>query len=168
MERHNRKSYLAPPPPKSLKDEKEESPRRSPAPKPAVSKSSRTPHYTPTSGEIPLNVANEMSSHSRRYHIPSNPSPRPSRSTRSPPPISLEHLSLETKDDEYRPGRRAHLGDPVSALEPPARQHVGSRSASSHNINSRKPLQSTTLPPRGAPPSGPLPPAPVPGAPWQR
>ncbi|KAE8321953.1 kinase-like domain-containing protein [Aspergillus sergii] len=172
MERHNRKSYLAPPPPKSLKDEKEESPRRSPAPKPAVSKSSRTPHYTPTSGEIPVNMVNEMSSHSRHYHVPPNPSPRPSRSTRSPPTISLEHLSLETKDDDYRSGRRpsrAHLGDPVSALEPPSRQHIVSRSASSHNMKSRMPLQTSAMPVRAVPPpSGPLPPASVPGTPWQR
>ncbi|KAE8144686.1 kinase-like domain-containing protein [Aspergillus avenaceus] len=167
MERHNRKSYLAPPPPKSLRDEKEESPRRSPAPKTASSKASRS-HYTPTSGEIPLNMANET--HSRNYHVPSSQSPRPSRSNRTPPPISLEHLSLETRDDEYRSGRRPsrmHPVEPSSALEPPSRSHV-SRSASSHNTKSRMPLQTSALPGRTAPPSGPLPPAPVPGAPWHR
>ncbi|EAU31082.1 hypothetical protein ATEG_08950 [Aspergillus terreus NIH2624] len=161
MDRHNRKSYLAPPPPKSLK---EESSHPKPPPKPAASKPSRSPqHYTPTSGEIPVNIASDVSSHQRHYHIPSNPSPRPSYQTRSPLSISLEHLSLETREDEYRQGRRPsrnHHADPASALEAP-RPSMASRSASSHNTKSRMPLQSSALPIRAPPPSGPPPPPPV-------
>jgi mitogen-activated protein kinase kinase len=172
MERHNRKSYLAPPAPKSLK---EEAGHPTPPPKPAVSRPSRTPGHMPTSGDIPLNIANDSSSssHSRHYNVPSNPSPHLAKSTRSPPPLSLEHLSLETKEEEYRSGRRPsrnYLGDPVSAIDAPTRPQISSRSASSHNTKSRMPLQSATLPIRAAPPpSGPPPPAPVSaGGSWRR
>ncbi|GAQ04839.1 dual specificity protein kinase FUZ7 [Aspergillus lentulus] len=172
MERHNRKSYLAPPAPKSLK---EEAGHPTPLPKPAVSRPSRTPGHMPASGEIPLNIANDSSSssHSRHYNVPSNPSPHLARSTRSPPPLSLEHLSLETKEEEYRSGRRPsrnYLGDPVSAIDAPTRPQISSRSASSHNTKSRMPLQTATLPIRAAPPpSGPPPPAPVSaGGSWRR
>ncbi|KAH8428958.1 MAP kinase kinase Ste7 [Aspergillus melleus] len=176
MERHNRKSYLAPAPPKSLKEEASQPvPNPSPAAtKPVSSKSSsRTPQYPPSSGDIPLNMPAEVSSsHSRHYQYPSNPSPRPSRSTRSPP-LSLEHLSLETKEDEYRSGRRpsrAHLVDPISAVDSSSRPSMSSRSASSHNTKSRMPLQSSTHPIRAAPPpSGPPPPVPTSGGgSWQR
>ncbi|KAI9376479.1 kinase-like domain-containing protein [Aspergillus egyptiacus] len=172
MERHNRRSYLAPPAPKSLKEDSS-----SPAiPKPAKPSRSAT-------GEIPLNVSREissrempsrdvhyrdtpshdyssrdMASHSRQHqHIPSSQSPYPVRSTRSPP-ISLEHLSLESKEDEYRSARRPSrtpLGDSSSSLDPSLRPSIGSRSASSHNTKSRMPLQNTALPFRMAPsPSG--------------
>ncbi|KAF9887159.1 MAP kinase kinase (MEK) [Aspergillus nanangensis] len=163
MDRHNRKSYLAPPPPKSLK---EESSYHSNIPaKPMTTKSSRSPRYTPTSGEIPVNIATEAPPpHQRHYHIPSNPSPRPAHPTRTPPPISLEHLSLEAKEDD-RSGRRPsrnQMGEPISTLEAP-RPYFGSRSASSHNTKSRMPLQTSTLSLRTPPPSGPPPPPPVQG-----
>ncbi|KAA8645480.1 hypothetical protein EYZ11_009738 [Aspergillus tanneri] len=165
MERHNRKSYLAPPPPKSLREDPS---HPSPAQKPTTANPSRTPQYPPTSGETTVNVSRETpSSHSRHVQYPSNPSPQPVRSTRSPP-LSLEHLSLETKEDGYRSGRRpsrAHPEDPVSAVDSPFRPPMASRSASSHNSKSRMPLQSSTLPVRAAPPpSGPPPPVPAPGA----
>ncbi|PYH90562.1 kinase-like protein [Aspergillus ellipticus CBS 707.79] len=165
MERHNRKSYLAPPPPKSLK---EEPPVSNPSPKPQSSKPSRTPQYVPTSssGDVPLNVDHDVPAHQQYSYFPANPSPRPSRTTRSPP-ISLEHLSLE---DEYRSGgrRRTPVGGPSSGLEPPVHPGMGSRSASSHNTRSRMPLQSAALPVRMAPPpTGPLP-TPPSGGSWQR
>ncbi|KAL4919090.1 kinase-like domain-containing protein [Aspergillus aurantiobrunneus] len=165
MERHNRKSYLAPPAPKSLKDS-QESPDKAPSPvhvqKHVGSKSSRS-----ATGEIPLNVVRDTPSH-QRQQAPSNPSHYPSRSNRSPP-ISLEHLSLESKQDEHRPTRRPSrtpLGETSSSLDPSLRPSIGSRSASSHNTKSRMPLQNTALPFRAAPsPGG----APNPNtATWQR
>ncbi|OOQ90757.1 Protein kinase byr1 [Penicillium brasilianum] len=189
MERHNRKSYLAPPAPKSLKETTNSISNSSspvplaapppPAPKPApISKSSRTPQlqsypqaqspYHPSSGEIPLNIANDYPTPNRHYapqaqaqqhHYYSNPH---SRSTQSPTIPSLEHLSLETKDDEARYGRRPmrHLGDPVSAVEAPSRPFMSPRSVSSHNAKSRTNLTSTTLPIRAAPPPSHAPPPP--------
>ncbi|KAL4995675.1 kinase-like domain-containing protein [Aspergillus recurvatus] len=180
MERHNRKSYLAPPAPKSLKETRESSSpaqASSPVQKHVPSRPSRG-----TTGEIPLNVARDSPSYQRQHvpssqshypsnqsHYSSNPHHYPSRSTRSPPPISLEHLSLESKQDEHRPTRRPSrtpLGDTSASLDQSLRPSIGSRSASSHNTNSRMPLQSTALPFRAAPtPSG----VPTPNsASWQR
>ncbi|KAJ5624663.1 MAP kinase kinase Ste7 [Penicillium lagena] len=172
MERHNRKSYLAPPAPKSLKEGAAQSPLTATISTPKSSSTSRTssrtpnPQYTtPTSGEIP--VANDVSGSSRHYnHHPSQQSAVPSlRSARSPPPLSLEHLSLETRDAEdarssRRPGR--HLGDPTSAVEASSRPFMSPRSISSHNTKSQTNLHSATLPIRaGPPPSGPPPAPPV-------
>ncbi|KAL5043431.1 hypothetical protein BDW71DRAFT_120421 [Aspergillus fruticulosus] len=180
MERHNRKSYLAPPAPKSLKEPRESSsPAQVPSPvqKHVPSRPSRG-----TTGEIPLNVARDSPSHQRQHvpssqshypsnqsHYSSNPSNYHSRSTRSPPPISLEHLSLESKQDEHRPTRRPSrtpLSDTSSSLDQSLRPSIGSRSASTHNTNSRMPLQSTALPFRAAPTPGGIP---TPNsASWQR
>ncbi|OJJ61622.1 hypothetical protein ASPSYDRAFT_147787 [Aspergillus sydowii CBS 593.65] len=153
MERHNRKSYLAPPAPKSLKESKDiPSPGQPKAPSPVhaqkqvSNKSSRS-----AAGEVPLNV--DHGSSQQRQHVPSNPSYFPSRSNRSPP-ISLEHLSLESRQDENRSARRPSrtpLGDTSSTTDQSLRPSLGSRSASSHNTNSRMPLQSTALPFRAAP-----------------
>ncbi|KAL3470802.1 kinase-like domain-containing protein [Aspergillus californicus] len=168
MERHNRKSYLAPPAPKSLKEEQESS-SSSVLPRPAKPSRSAT-------GDIPLNVARDIPTQPRHQQVPSNPSNRPSnhpthpsqpsqpsqpsnypvRSTRSPP-ISLEHLSLESKQEEYRQTRRPSrtpLGDTSSSLDPSLRPSITSRSASSHNTKSRMPLQNTALPFRVAPTPG--------------
>lgn len=186
MERHNRKSYLAPPAPKSLKEGTTPSPNTPssaaaaaaatpvPAPVPkqtptiTTSKPLRTPQQSqpspyqqnPSSGES--KIANDVSSPhryygSQGYHYSS------SSSTRSPAPPSLEHLSLETKDDESRSGRQTtrYLGDPVSAIEAPSRPFMSPRSVSSNNTK-RTNLTSTTLPIRAAPPpKGPPPPPPV-------
>ncbi|KAL4766824.1 kinase-like domain-containing protein [Aspergillus nidulans var. acristatus] len=180
MERHNRKSYLAPPAPKSLKETRESpSPALVPSP---VQKHSTSRPSRGTTGEIPLNVARDSTSHQRQHapqsqshfssnppHYSSNSSHYSSRSSRSPPPISLEHLSLESKQDEHRPTRRPSrtpLGDSSSSLDQSLRPSIGSRSASSHNTNSRMPLQSTALPFRVAPTPGGFP---TPNsASWQR
>ena len=153
MERHNRKSYLAPPAPKSLKESKDiPSPGQPKAPSPVhaqkqvSNKSSRS-----AAGEVPFNV--DHGSSQQRQHVPSNPSYFPSRSNRSPP-ISLEHLSLESRQDENRSARRPSrtpLGDTSSTTDQSLRPSLGSHSASSHNTNSRMPLQSTALPFRAAP-----------------
>lgn len=187
MDQHKRKSYLGPPVPPSLRESSTPSsnPTSSPvgAPtsttvgKPPVSKSTRTPQQSPfpsnpLSGDIPLRIANEIPSNHRHY----NPQPQPqyysssSRVTRSPPPPSLEHLSLETSDDENRSGRRAmrqHLGDPVSAIDAPSRPYMSPRSSSSNNTNPRTNLHSSTMPIRAAPPTGPPPPPPVSAGNWR-
>lgn len=169
-ERHNRKSYI---PPQAVR---ESAALPKPPPKPAASKPSRTPHYTLNTGEIPLNIAND--SHQRSLYPPSKPSPQPTRSTLSPS-LSLEHLSLESKDEESRQSRlssRSPRGDPLSAVDRPTRPFMGVRSVSSHNANSRTALQTTTLPvhtasysnapppPTGAPPAPPI----SAGGPWHR
>ncbi|KAJ5594503.1 Dual specificity protein kinase FUZ7 [Penicillium hispanicum] len=192
MDRHNRKSYLQPPAPKSLKEgttptsnipSSASSVVPTPAPAPALapapasipkpaaplSKPSRAPQPqqspfqpNPVSGDIPLNIASDVSTPRHYYgHQPYHYSS--SRGARSPPPPSLEHLSLETKDDdEPRYGRRPmrHLGDPVSAVEAPSRPFMSPRSVSSHNTKSRTNLNPAALPIRTAPPSGPPPPPP--------
>ncbi|PLN74410.1 protein kinase-like protein [Aspergillus taichungensis] len=155
MERHNRKSYLAPPPPKSLKEE------QSSKSKSGSGTPGRTPSYPSPRApeEIPVNMVPD-----RPAYRPSTQSPRPMRSSRSPPRIALEHLSLETREEDGRSGRRPSrhaLGDPVSAVGSPGHVSRGSRS-SSHNPHARLPLQTSTLPVRAAPPpSGPPPPPPT-------
>jgi mitogen-activated protein kinase kinase len=187
MEQHNRKSYLGPPAPKSLRDTQTpnsnstSSPVAAPTPStigkpPPISKSSRTPQQSPypsnsASGDIPLKIANDDPSNPRYYNPQIRPQPQSShyysssRSTRSPAPPSLEHLSLETNDDDdIRSGRRQMrqpLGDPISAVDAPSRPFMSPRSASSNNSNPRTNLHAATLPLRAAPPNGPPPPPPV-------
>ena len=166
MERHNRKSYLAPPPPKSLKEEQSSKSKS----KSGSGTPGRTPPYSSPRApeEIPVNMVPD-----RPAYRPSTQSPRPMRSARSPPRIALEHLSLETREDDGRSGRRPSrhaLGDSVSsAVGSPGHVSRGSRS-SSHNPHARLPLQTSTLPVRAAPPpSGPPPPPPTSsGSGWSR
>ncbi|KAL4792276.1 kinase-like domain-containing protein [Aspergillus venezuelensis] len=165
MERHNRKSYLAPPAPKSLKESKESSsPAKTPssvhAQRHTASKSSRSGH-----GEIPLNVVQDVPAPHYRQHVPTNSGHYPSRLTHTPP--SLEHLSLESKQEEHRQTRRPSRTPEQGSGLAPMRPSIGSRSASSHNTNSRMPLQSTALPFRAAPsPANGVPPSG--SASWQR
>lgn len=178
MERHNRKSYLGPAPPTSLKKEEREkekergrekenegSMRPTPPPKPAPSRPSRPPHHTPPSGEIPLNI-NDASSHQHRSnYAPSNSSSHSSRSTRSP----LDHTPLVTRDDDFRASRPTYSshGSPTSTLDVPARPQMASRSASSSNMRSQAALHNTTLPIRAAPaPNGSS--TASSGGPWRR
>lgn len=151
MERHNRKSYQGPAPPKSLKDkekekEKEATPRPMPPPKPSSSgRPTRTPpqNNTPASGEI--QIANDVPTHPRYNYTSSNNN----NSSASPVRSQLEHLSLETQEAS-RPGYSSHAS-PASALDVPARPQMGARSASSSNMRSRAALHNTTLPIRAAP-----------------
>ncbi|KAJ5613509.1 hypothetical protein N7528_007163 [Penicillium herquei] len=166
MERHNRKSYLAPPAPKSLKEGVTQTPTSNTSsnalptpisaamqtPKPApISKSIRQP---PTSNDIPVNYADE----DRYYGAQQQSQYYSSRNARSPPPLSLEHLSI----DDDRSGRRQmrHHGEPVSAIEPSSQSFMSPRSASTNNKTQAN-LHNSALPLRPAPPSGPPPPAPV-------
>ncbi|CAG7927005.1 unnamed protein product [Penicillium olsonii] len=191
MEQHNRKSYLGPPAPKSLRDAQTPTSNSTSSPvagptsassgigkPPPISKSSRTPQQSPypsnqVSADIPLKIANDPSSNPRYFNHQAQPHPQSShyysssKSTRSPPPPSLEHLSLETNDDDdIRSGRRQmrqHLNDrdPVSAVDAPSRPFMSPRSASSNNSNPRTNLHSAALPLRAAPSNGPPPPPPV-------
>ena len=171
MERHNRKSYLGPAAPRSLKDkekekekerekekekekenenekkkeeekEKKESSRPAPPPKPVSSQLSRTP----PSDEIPLKI-NDTSS--RYNYAPSSSSSHSSRSNRSP----LDHAPLVTRDDDPRVSRPTYSshGSPTATLDVPARPQMASRSASSSNMRSQAALHNTTLPIRAAP-----------------
>lgn len=182
MERHNRKSYLAPPAPKSLKDGSTptsnapssaaaatpvtaSTPRQTPtiitSKPPRIPQQAQPSPYQQTSSSGESNIANKAST-SHRYYGSQNHH-YSSSSTRAPPPPSLEHLSLETKDDESRSGRQPtrYLGDPFSAVEASSRPLMSPRSVSSHNAK-RTNLTSTTLPIRAAPPpNGPPPPPPV-------
>ncbi|KAJ5520577.1 hypothetical protein N7463_001030 [Penicillium fimorum] len=187
MDQDKRKSYLGPPIPTSLPRETStptsnstSSPAAAPTSAtmgkpPLISKPTRTPQQSPfpsnpVSGDIPLKIANEVPS-SHRYYPQSQPQPQPqyypsssSRTTRSPPPPSLEHLSLEANDDDSRSGRRAmrqHLNEPASAIDAPSRPFMSPRSASSNNSNPRTNLHSTTMPIRTAPPTAPPPPPPI-------
>jgi mitogen-activated protein kinase kinase len=187
MERHNRKSYLAPPAPKSLREgttptsnNPSSAAAATPVP-PPISKGTPitskplplrqqapSPYQrNPPSDEIPMNVASDVSASHRHYGPAStqNHHYSSSRSARSPPPPSLELLSLETKDDnDPRSGRMQSrfLGDPVSAVEAPSRPFMSPRSVSSHNTKSRTNLNPATMPIRSLPPpSGPPPPPPV-------
>ncbi|KAJ5460221.1 Dual specificity protein kinase FUZ7 [Penicillium daleae] len=177
MERHNRKSYLAPPAPKhhqfSIKFLITS----------AYGGTSCTGPQTRTDQQIFAHPASAIAIPSLLWRNPTEYRQRlpyakpPLRLPASgsllllqfqlplhavPPPPSLEHLSLETKDDESRYGRRPmrHLGDPVSAIEAPSRPFMSPRSVSSHNTKSRTNLTSTTLPIRAAPPPSHAPPPP--------
>lgn len=182
MERHNRKSYLGPAPPKFLKDKekekekkekarekekekKKESSRPAPPPKPAPSQPSRQPHPTPPSGEIPLGINDAPS---RYNYAPSNSSSHSSRSTRSP----LDQVPLVTRDDDPRASRPTYSshGSPTATLDVPARPQMGLRSASSSNMRSQAALHNTTLPIRAAPaPNGSSTSSqPSNGGPWRR
>ncbi|KAJ5116449.1 hypothetical protein N7456_000797 [Penicillium angulare] len=177
MERHNRKSYLAPPAPKSLKENATpttstpsgaiQTPTSAamPTPKPApISKTARIPqpqqqssyYQSPASSQSPVHMSNDVSS--PRYYggsaqQPSSHQYSSSRSTRSPPPPSLEHLSLETKMEDDRSGRRPNrlLGEPGSAIDPSSRPFMSPRSLSSNNNHPQADLHSSALPLRPAP-----------------
>ncbi|KAJ5780926.1 hypothetical protein N7457_006086 [Penicillium paradoxum] len=183
MDQHKRKSYLGPPIPTSLKESSTPTSNSTSSPvgpsmsaaigkPPSANKPTRTPQQSPfpsnpVSGDIPLRIANEIPSNRHHY----NPQPQPqyypsssSRTTRSPPPLSLEHLSLEANDDDSRSGRRMmrqHLVDPASAIDAPSRPFMSPSSSSSNNSNPRTNLHTSTMPVRTAPPTGPPPPPPV-------
>lgn len=157
MERHNRKSYLAPPAPKTLnRDGSQDSTSLSNSSDTSSYQSSQ-PRFTPTSGEIPLNIVGGPNTLGR-MGTPGARSP--------PPPLSLAHLSLETDDLPNGHGskstRRAYADEPASAIEPTSRPMFPPRSSSSTMVNTRSGLHTAGLPIRAAlPPQGPLPPPPV-------
>ncbi|KAK2757903.1 MAP kinase kinase (MEK) [Arachnomyces sp. PD_36] len=160
MEQHNRKSYLAPPAPKSInRDGSRDStamatPRDSPKP-PQPQSSTSQHHYptppshhntpsqgkypTPTSGEIPLNIAP-----SDGWPHGYSPNPNSARSPPAAPSLSLEHLSLETNDRHRQPN-----GSSSSRYQNHHNPH-----SNNHNINEPisaiEPQSRPFFPPRSA------------------
>ncbi|OXV09880.1 hypothetical protein Egran_02357 [Elaphomyces granulatus] len=165
MESQHRKSYLAPPAPKAINRDGSRDVSGLPrAPATEALRSSQssqsTSYYTPTSGEIPLNISNESSSPYGHYPPPSsNATPTANMSRATPTLPSLEHLSLETQDfpvAENRQPSRHYPGDPLSAVDAPSRPLFPRGSIKTG-------LHSATLPMGAAapPPTGPLPPPPM-------
>lgn len=197
MDRHNRKSYLAPPAPRALNRDgsrdsvishlptlpsatnntsmnsinNHTSPTGPNSGSSGDTQSSRTISTpTSTSGEIPVIATQSPQSNYMSTGI----------SPRSPtPPLSLEHLSLETQDKgmpAFYGSRSNRLGfssrdnipEPASAIEqtsrpmfPPRMQSANALSAGA-GYSPRNGLQSATMPRRAAlpptgPPTGPLP-----------
>jgi mitogen-activated protein kinase kinase len=162
MQSQHRRSYLAPPAPQSLKETTQHA--RTPASEatPRTARSSNNQagsHHTPTSGVIPLNISNDVSSHGHDPTSSRSTSSHPA--SRNVPFLSLEHLSLETKDVSREEGRqpsRGYAGEPRSAIDPPSRPFLPRAMSSSHKSG----LHTSTLPMGAAPPpSGPLPPPPA-------
>jgi mitogen-activated protein kinase kinase len=186
MERHNRKSYLAPPAPKALK---RDGSRDSVVPFSASStstssidtRSTNSSHNatTPTSGEIPI-----LASQDAPYYQPPLPPSVPiiqvptGIAERSPPPpLSLQHLSLETQDAPNGPVSRTNrlgfanridmsslnrdnIPEPMSAIEPSSRPMFPPRTSSNSGLQSGRlgqAFQNGGLPMRPPPPTGPLP-----------
>jgi mitogen-activated protein kinase kinase len=173
MERHNRKSYLAPPAPKSLKSDgtsSDTSYTNSAASTSSFASDTRgTPvtarrYASPTSGNI--TVAAPQFASQASQHTPTGIAERS-----PPPPLSLQHLSLETRDPlsglTNRANRlafndRDNIPEPASAIEPSGRPMFPPRTSSSNSlVNNRNPLASPPLSVRPPPPSGPLPPPPM-------
>lgn len=183
MERHNRKSYLAPPAPKSLRSDGTGSDSQTTPATSATSNSSfggpDTTRQTPvTARKFPTPSVPDVSK------MPVSPPHYPTITTntqnsttptgiaeRSPPPgVSLQHLSLETSDHPGDGGPRSNrfptLGNrddmpqPSSAIENTSRPMFPPRTSSSTSISQHNRLNNTALPIRPPPPSGPLPPPP--------
>ncbi|KAL1962768.1 hypothetical protein VTN77DRAFT_9222 [Rasamsonia byssochlamydoides] len=155
MQAQHRRSYLAPPAPQSLKEANLQ-PRGANREAPTRSSLNVPSHETPTSGEIPLNIPSDVTSHGHYRTSASTKTPHNSTPTTQDLLPSLEHLSLETKDVANGEGRRpsrSFANDPHTAADAAPRPYLPRASSSS-----RTGLHSTTLP-RGAapPPSGPLP-----------
>ncbi|KAL1851827.1 MAP kinase kinase (MEK) [Paecilomyces lecythidis] len=146
MEKHNRKSYLAPPAPKSLNRDGSRNSGSTSKPASATSGTPHPPsHPTPTSGDIPLNIAGESPAHGY-YRSDSSSALHSMKSTRT----ALEHLSLETRDSNGSArSSRPYRGDALTP-ESPSRPILGSRSSSSHSPSAASGLHTAVLPTRAA------------------
>ena len=183
MDRHNRKSYLAPPAPKSLNSDGSSAETYYTGSAPSsggTAASTSTPGIvnTPITARKltnPMDVQHPQSPPRRgplsagmpALHIPTG------FAEKSPPPtLSLQHLSLETQDEPYNEysqqqprGFRGFSGsnipEPASAIEP-RRPMFPPRISSSNNISGGRltgPFDSGVAFPssRHPPPQGPLP-----------
>lgn len=184
MERHNRKSYLAPPAPKSLRSDGTGSDAQTTPATSATSNSSfgqdgtaKTPvtarmfGATPSAADVSLmpNSPPHYPSITAGSHNSSTPT---GIAQKSPPPgLSLQHLSLETNDNVndhvHRANRFPSLGgrdnipESASAIEASGRPMFPPRTSSSTSVNAHGRLgSSAALSSRLPPPSGPLPPPP--------
>ncbi len=176
MDRHNRKSYLAPPAPKSLKSDGTGSDTSHTTPATSATSTSSFGPIDP-SRTTPLTARKRMSPTIEKQspQYPSVTVPGQSISTPSgiaerspPPPLSLQHLSLETQDapngNISRSNRlgfsnRDNIPEPASAIEPSHRPMFPPRTSSSNSI--RLGPGNASLPIRQPPPLGPLPPPPT-------
>ncbi|QSS60870.1 MAP kinase [Histoplasma capsulatum] len=172
MEQHNRKSYLAPPAPKAItRDGSRDSISHS-----RNAEASPRARYTPTSGEIPLNITREPTSNNssaaQMYGDPMS-AIEPSST------MGFEHLSLGSATHhhpDYNHNPLQHLtsngnghSNSSSSIPHPSRQYPShphidtsvpqyTSPMSASATTARAPIQSATLPSRPAPPpSGPLP-----------
>jgi mitogen-activated protein kinase kinase len=171
MERHNRKSYLAPPAPKSLKSDGTGSDTSHNTPATSASSFSTDSRTTPVTARklasptvidtsAPLPHPTQYAQFGHPSHVPTGIVERS-----PPPPLSLQHLSLETHDAPAGnvPPRANRLGfnfrdnipEPASAIEPTSRPMFPPRTSSSSRL-----MPQGGLPIRQPPPSGPLPPPP--------
>jgi mitogen-activated protein kinase kinase len=174
MDRHNRKSYLAPPAPKSLKSDGTGSDTSHTTP--ATSATSNSSFGAVEQKQTPITARKFMSptldSQSPQYPSTTGAPPVPTGIVERspPPPLSLQHLSLETTDIPNGTSKSNRLGygardnqvEPASAIEPSGRPMFPPRTSSSTSV--RLPGQlpgQTALPIRQPPPSGPLPPPPT-------
>jgi mitogen-activated protein kinase kinase len=198
MDRHNRKSYLAPPAPRALNRDgsRDSIINHLPISHPItnnVSFSNSINNNTPSTGPNSGSSGDTHSTHtistptSTTGEIPliATQSPPPNSlpfgiSPRSPtPPLSLEHLSLETQDrgmpssystrsNRFGFSGRDNIPEPASAIEPTSRPMFPPRMNSANSLSGtagyspRNGLQSATMPRRAAPPptgppTGPLP-----------
>ena len=194
MNRHNRKSYLAPPAPRALNRDGSRDSFVNTLPTIQSFNDSINNHNTSSAG---LDSGSSGDTHSSRTiptptsgDIPviATQSPPPSSiptgiAARSPPPpLSLEHLSLETQDKSMpnshgsRSNRlgfsnRDNIPEPASAIEAPSRPMFPARLNSAHSLSSgagftpRNGLQSATMPRRTAPPPTGPPSGPLPPPP---
>ena len=181
MERHNRKSYLAPPAPKSLKSDGTSSDASHPTPATSATSNSSFGHETRTTPVTARKLASPTIADPMPPSQPQYPSlvaggqnisaPTGIVEKSPPPPISLQHLSLETNDvvppgstsraNRLGFGSRDNMPEPASAIEPTHRPFFPPRTSSSTSIaNNRTPAQNSGFPSRAPPPTGPLPPPP--------
>jgi len=181
MDRHNRKSYLAPPAPKSLNSDGSTADSWNISSTPSTSSTGTVPAVpTPGTARTPITARKLMSPTGEITVVhPQSPPRQIPRSAgmpalivptgiaeRSPPPpLSLQHLSLETDDMHRSTGRairgfdpRDSIPEPASAIEP-RRPMFPPRVSSSNNIPGSRlvgPFNSNVQS-RYPPPSGPLP-----------
>ena len=192
MDRHNRKSYLAPPAPKSLNSDGSTSDSMYTGSTPSTSTiASITSNGTPTTmGNTPVTARKMMTPGSVDMTFQQQPMMSPPRQAQlsagmhglriptgiaersPPPPLSLQHLSLETDDMpesqarairgyQYN-GYNDNIPEPASAIEPTRRPMFPPRTSSNNNSSGSRlagPFNPGLggLPSRHPPPSGPLP-----------
>lgn len=169
MERHNRKSYLAPPAPKSLNRDGTTGNGNVVSPG-QTSTTSQTPvtsrrFVSPTSGDIPVMAVQSPPRFVSQRSASDRQIPTGIAERSPPPPLSLQHLSLESPDEPMFPTSRSNRlqfspknnqPEPASAIDGHQRPMYPPRTSSTT-------MNGTTLPMRAPPPTGPLPAPPIPG-----
>lgn len=156
MDQHNRKSYLGPPAPKSLRDAHTSSSASNPPS--ATSDTSRDTYSNPNSAEIPSQVPKDPSP--RFPYVPSHRQPRSPASgyARYPgesPVPGFRDLSLGNENNGYSsaPHRPRHRDEPQSAISAPKQSTFWGQST----LNRQKPK--AMLPPGALANVAPAPPA---------